>query len=248
MNPGRFWFSVPRPYVSQEPMLGRDWRGSPQFIRSSDGSWFGSSACIPRMTQRSSTDCARFGKSSLTSMPLWPYFLNLKVEGNATLPFVLPPFWNSEGSALPDWRSSAGLGSNVSTCEGPPLAKIWMTRFARPGKWPFLGDRGLSVGASSAKAWPRRSASISAPMPMPPRHRSSRRLIKGSIRVSSVDKDKLVGFEQHVHVLLPRRHGGRRLRRGAREARLGVELLLAQLDRRRPGEAVAVVVRTAVDD
>src|SRR6185436_6031181 len=151
MKPGRFWFSVPRPYVSHEPMLGRDGRGSPQFISSSDGSWLGSSACIPRITQRSSTDWARLGKSSLTSIPLWPYFLNLKLEGNATLPFVLPPFWNSDGRALPDRRSSAGFGSNVSTCEGPPLAKMWITRFALPGKWPFLGASGLSVGASSAR-------------------------------------------------------------------------------------------------
>src|SRR6185436_6213352 len=132
------------------------------------------------------------------------------------------------------------LGSNVSTCEGPPLAKMWMTRFARPGKWPFLGARGLSVGASSANAWPIRSASISAPMPMPPRQSSSRRLIKGSIRLSSVDKDKLVGFEQHVDVFLPRRHRRRRLGGRAGKSGLGVELLVAQLDRGRPREAVAV--------
>src|SRR6185436_11042329 len=160
------------------------------------------SACMPRITQRSSTDCARFGKISLTSMPLWPYLRNLKEDGNAVLPFVLPPFWNSAGSGFPDCRSSAGLGSKVSTCDGPPLAKIWITRLALPGKWPFRGESGLSVGASSARAWPIRSASISAPMPMPLRHSSSRRLIIGSIRLSLVDKDELVGFQKDVDVLV----------------------------------------------
>ena len=37
-KPGRFWFSLPSPYVSQLPMLGRGSRASPQFINSSDGS------------------------------------------------------------------------------------------------------------------------------------------------------------------------------------------------------------------
>ena len=36
-------------------MLGRGSRPSPQFISISDGSWLGTSACIERMTQMSST-------------------------------------------------------------------------------------------------------------------------------------------------------------------------------------------------
>ena len=38
MKPGRFWFSVPRPYMSHEPRHGRACRASPQFISISDGS------------------------------------------------------------------------------------------------------------------------------------------------------------------------------------------------------------------
>src|SRR6185295_13325525 len=194
------------------------------------------------------TDCARLGKSSLTSVPLCPYFRNLKAVGKAVLPFVLPPFWKSEGSALPDCLSSAGLGSKVSTCEGPPLAKMWITRFARPGKWPFLGERGFSVGESSPSAWPMRSASISAPMPMPPRHSNSRRDIVGCITISLIHEDELVGLQQHVHVLLPGRQRRRRLRGRAAEGRLRVPLLLAHPHGGGPGEAVAVVVGPAVDD
>jgi hypothetical protein len=55
-------------------MLGRISRDSPQFINSSEGSWFGTSACIERTTQMSSIDSAVRAKSSLTSIPLWPYF------------------------------------------------------------------------------------------------------------------------------------------------------------------------------
>ena len=46
-----------------------------------DGSWFGTSAYIERMTQRSSA-CAEAvrANSSLTSRPLWPYLRNLNGE------------------------------------------------------------------------------------------------------------------------------------------------------------------------
>src|SRR5437016_1999339 len=81
MKPGRFWFTVPRPYVSHEPMLGRTSRASPQFISSSDGSWFGTSAYIERMTQMSSMLSAVLAKRSETSMPLFPYFWNLNGDG-----------------------------------------------------------------------------------------------------------------------------------------------------------------------
>jgi hypothetical protein len=57
-------------------MLGRTSRASPQFMSISDGSWFGTSAHIERITQRSSTDSAVFAKSSLTSMPVFQYFWN----------------------------------------------------------------------------------------------------------------------------------------------------------------------------
>ena len=81
MNPGRFWFSVPNPYVTHDPMLGRIRRASPQFMRRSDGSWLGTFACIDRMTTMSSIDSAVRLKRSLTSMPLFPRFSNLNIDG-----------------------------------------------------------------------------------------------------------------------------------------------------------------------
>ena len=63
--------------MTHDPTLGRMSRASPQFMRSSDGSWLGTSAFIERMTHMSSTHSARCGKISLTSMPDFPCLTNL---------------------------------------------------------------------------------------------------------------------------------------------------------------------------
>jgi hypothetical protein len=53
-------------------MLGRAWIESPQFMSISDGSWFGTCACMERITAMSSMCAAVFSNSSLTSIPLCP--------------------------------------------------------------------------------------------------------------------------------------------------------------------------------
>ena len=55
-------------------------------------------------------------------MPLWPYFLNLKGEGNAApvLRSVADSRW---AAACPAYFARIGLGSKVSTCDGPPFKK-----------------------------------------------------------------------------------------------------------------------------
>jgi hypothetical protein len=68
------------------------------------------------MTQKSSIKAPTLGKISLTSSPLWPYFL--KVKGDAIrLPVALSVLTLGPGSGLPSWRVSSGLGSKVSTWE-----------------------------------------------------------------------------------------------------------------------------------
>src|ERR1700751_4757633 len=122
-------------------MLGRISRASPQFISMSDGSWLGTWACMERMTAISSIDEATFGKSSLASMPLWPNFENLKGEGKAA-PVRRSVGRFGVGKGLPAYRASIGLGSKVSTWEGPPFMNRWITRFALAGKCGSLGARG----------------------------------------------------------------------------------------------------------
>src|SRR5262249_24114194 len=76
-KPGRFWFSLPRPYKSHDPIAGRTGCVSPDVIMSSDGSWLGVLVCIDRRTHRSSAHSARGGNSSLTSTPDRPQRRNL---------------------------------------------------------------------------------------------------------------------------------------------------------------------------
>ena len=137
--------------------------------------------------------------SSLTSMPLWPYFLNLNGDANAA------PVLRSVGrlraaAACRAYLSSSGLGSNVSTCDGPPFMNRWTTRLALAGKGASLGqervcragDRGhgeVAAGLASAPAAAVRdampaSASMARdrrrpPIPMPERQSSSRRVMTG---------------------------------------------------------------------
>ena len=115
MNPGRFWFSEPSPYVTHDPKLGRTCRTSPQFIIISDGSWFGISVCIERTMQRSSTQPPTFEKISLTSVPLWPNVWNSNGEGKAAP--VRRSVLSVIGIGFPANFASDGLGSKVSTCE-----------------------------------------------------------------------------------------------------------------------------------
>ncbi len=78
MKPGRLWFSLPRPYSSHEPRLGREKACSPVFICRQAPLWLMLSATIERMRQISSMRLATFGKRSLTSMPLCPCLLNVE--------------------------------------------------------------------------------------------------------------------------------------------------------------------------
>src|SRR6266571_745674 len=91
-----------------------------------------------------------FGNKSLTSRPLWPYFLNLKGDGNAA-PVFRSVLMYSPGNGCPAYFSNAGLGSNESTCDGPPLRKKCTTRLALPGKCGALDESGLGLSAAGAE-------------------------------------------------------------------------------------------------
>src|ERR1700693_2890245 len=145
-KPGRFWFSEPRPYVSQEPIDGRPGTRWPQFIRKSDGSWFGISVYIERITQTSSIESPSLGKISLISMPLLPQ--RRKAKGEASrLPVLRSVFRLPLGMGWPLYFCSIGLGSNVSTWEGPPLRKRKMTCLAVAVKCGALGAIGAVAPA-----------------------------------------------------------------------------------------------------
>src|SRR4051812_4821631 len=80
MKPGRSWFSVPSPYVIQEPMLGLTNVSLPVCNSSNAPPCLEFEPCIELITQRSSTQPAMFGNNSLTGMPLEPCCANLNGE------------------------------------------------------------------------------------------------------------------------------------------------------------------------
>ena len=124
-------------------------------------------------------------------MPLWPRGRAANGEG-MILPRLRRPVVSEAGGAWPAYFSSAGLGSKVSTCDGPPFMNRKITRLARAGKCGGRGASGLTgtdASASPAAPRPRRpeplsspaSASTlprpSAPKPPPIRQNKARRLI-----------------------------------------------------------------------
>ena len=69
-NPGRSSASLPRPYVTHEPMLGRPAICEPVFMNMWAGSWLIASVVIERMKQMSSMTEPICGNSSQISIPL----------------------------------------------------------------------------------------------------------------------------------------------------------------------------------
>ena len=162
-------------------MLGRDSRSDPVFMKTVATSCAGMSVHIERMTAISSTWLPRLGKTSLTSIPDLPFFSNLNGEA-----IPMPP----SGRVFPSIRVNVGFGSQVSTCEGAPWAKTWITALALAGKCGARGASGFPAAAAAAStAWgaaPRSSAGLnidarlSAPSPRPKRFRNWRRVAKRS--------------------------------------------------------------------
>src|SRR5580700_9416978 len=131
---------------------------------------------MPRSTQISSMHSATFGKISDTSIPDWPCFL--KANGDISKPPVRRSVLTSEeGGRWPLYLVSAGFGSNVSTCDGPPFMNRWITRFALPGKCGCRGAKGDRCGdAVRAPSEASRFIRPREPKPKPQRVSISRRV------------------------------------------------------------------------
>src|SRR5687768_17046953 len=86
----------------------------------------------------------------------------------------------SPGKGFPAYFVSAGFGSNVSTCEAPPLRKKCTTLFALGAKCGMRADSGLTgadcTDDGNRPASPNKAARLTAPMPIPHFDRNSRRL------------------------------------------------------------------------
>ncbi len=98
--------------------------------------------------------------------------------------------------------ASSGFGSQVSTCDGPPSAKMWMTALALAGKGGSFGASGLAslaaaVSAEACIPMPRIEAKLIAPKPMPVRSRNWRRVKIESSRGEECSREYLeVGAQE----------------------------------------------------
>src|SRR5436309_1207668 len=77
-NPGSPFASLPKPYVTQLPMLGRPGRPEPVLMKSSAGAWLKRSVTTDLIRQMSSAQEAVWGSRSEISMPHCPCRLNLR--------------------------------------------------------------------------------------------------------------------------------------------------------------------------
>src|SRR5438105_11019608 len=142
------------------------------------------------MMARSSTRWETNGKRSETSIPDWPYFLNVRFDPRTTVSRSFP-FWKSSlpklsGGCWPLSLASSGLGSNVSTWLGPPCMNREITLFAVAGSGGVLAASGPAVPAAAVR-W-NKSRAASQPMPRPDVCRNLR-------RDSSIDINKLAHIE-----------------------------------------------------
>src|SRR5262245_46825916 len=168
------------------------------------------------MTHRSSAQLAIFGSNSLTSRPDWPCFLKVKGDPKRLPGLVRINLGASKGSGFPLSACSRGLGSNVSTCDGPPAINRKITRLACGVKCGGFTDNGDAAPNTSAAAWAANSsankpANPSIPNPLAKCPKAWRRDIARPagipatmVFITSVHIHKLVGAEQHVTVSLPR--------------------------------------------
>ena len=98
------------------------------------------------------------GNRSLTGMPLSPYRRNFHGQ-LSTFPTLLNCVgWVLTLIGCPCSRSSLGLGSNVSICDGPPSMNRKMTLVALAAKCGGLGASGLALVCRSSGSARRRIA------------------------------------------------------------------------------------------
>src|SRR6185295_13676771 len=128
-----FAFSVPRPYVTQDPSEGRPARGVPVFIWQTPPEWLMPSVMQERMTARSSAHWATWGYQSDTQRPPLPCRAHLRLDassGDPYSPIAVMTGLKLGGSGFPAISLSSGFGSNVSIALGPPSMKRKITLFA----------------------------------------------------------------------------------------------------------------------
>ena len=127
-------------------------------------------------------------------MPLWPYFLNWNGDFSR-LPVLRSVFRLPVGMGWPWYLVSIGLGSKVSTWQGPPFRNRKMTRLALGAKCGAHFERTARQLVCAENA-----ARPSIPNPLPIVRSASRRVM---LWVSLLNKAEFIGAQQYLRVLRP---------------------------------------------
>ena len=160
-------------------MLGRLACREPILVMRMAPACSGMSVCMEWTKQMSSTSFAVSGKMSLTHFPHWPYCLKPKGDGMRPFLVLRRVLRSTSLGRWPACLARRGLWSKVSTWEGPPGIKSWMTRLALAGKWGFFGASGFAAFTPTAAErlpCPIMLAKPMLPMPAPILRRASRRV------------------------------------------------------------------------
>jgi hypothetical protein len=124
---GRSWLTLPKPYATHAPMLGRPASCEPVCTKVIAGSWLIASVRIDLMTHSSSATLAVCGNSSLSQVPERPWRSKRKIDGATGRRFwpevmvvMRWPMRTDVGSSMPRLSANSGLWSNRSICDGAP--------------------------------------------------------------------------------------------------------------------------------
>src|SRR5206468_3473195 len=89
-KPGSVCESLPIPYVTHAPMLGRPNCPEPVFMKSLAGAWLNRLAAHDFTNETSSTIVAVCGNNSDTHAPLRPCWENFRLVPSSFVPWLLP--------------------------------------------------------------------------------------------------------------------------------------------------------------
>src|SRR5205807_734113 len=131
-----------------------------------------------------------------TSIPLLPHRSNRSGDGMNPVPLLF--LYKSPVGCCPSYFASAGFGSNVSTCDGPPFMNRKITRFARGancGIGPLAPTDAIALCPSSP----------ARPTTPKPAH-VCRSICRRLRRFGLIDIKRLITSQQNLGVFVPARH------------------------------------------
>ena len=175
MKPGRFWFSVPRPYSVQAPRLGRAKTAAARVDVQQGGAVRNLVAAVHRADDADVVDARADLRKQLADLDAaLAVLLKFPGRGQQVARRGELELRLGERQRLAVISASFGLGSNESTCETPPCMNRKSTRLALAGKCG-RGEPGDCATARAGLFFGQQARQGNAAEPTGDAHRASRR-------------------------------------------------------------------------